>query len=105
MAEQVWICINGKNAKVWGYDVYVNTTDNEVSVVWYYGSIGRTMQQLTKRERIFSTMARARITIEARIKDKEYNGYKRTGNEAFFKLVEDYQTDLKFALVQEVSGG
>ena len=102
VAEKVWVHITGTSAKVWGYDVYIfNTKANEdpqVEITYYYGSVGRTMQQLTKRKIKCGNLALARRQIEAAIKKKIHNGYRQTNNHSYFDLVTDYQADLKHSL-------
>ncbi len=109
VASIVWVCITGKSAKVWGYDVFTHDTkvgdDPQVDIIYYYGSVGRTMQQLTKRKIKCGNLALARRQIEVAIQKKVHSGYRQTNNYAYFNLIDDYHSDLKFMLVQEASSG
>ena len=99
MADVVFVKIGPKDAKVWGYDSYMSTGTNwksvPVRVVYHWGSIGRTMQQLTKKEVEYSTYWNAIDTIAKKVDEKLDKGYWRVLNHVYFEKTEVYRDALE----------
>jgi len=101
MSSYVWVCLRNKSAKIWGYDIYAPTAEKLekeptalTEVVYYWGSIGRPMQALTKINVGYSNLWSARDTVKKSIDDKERKGYMRMKNHLYFQAVDDFLDEL-----------
>jgi hypothetical protein len=96
----VWICKNGKSAKLWGYTSFVNNTTDAWSIQYYYGSIGRPMQNLNVTEKIYPNQWAAQDDITEKIEDKERKGYEKISAYRYWELTECYLNMLQ----EEIDG-
>lgn len=97
MASVVWVCINANQAKVWGYDIFgsVNPQIDETEVIYYWGSLGRTMQQLTQKRINYNNYWDAYDAVSDKMDEKERKGYIRVPNGAFFEVTSNYHERLQ----------
>lgn len=103
MADRVWICKNCKSFKVWGFDIYKNRDDNNGRVIYYWGSAGRGMQHLTKKE-VMGRYWDLADNVKSQILDKMSKGYVAVPNHAYFEAIMDFYIKIE-NMIANAKGG
>lgn len=99
----VWVCLDKKSAKMWGYTAFKNN-DGSWDVIYYYGPVGRDMDFLNSTKKHYATTGVARLAIEKLEADKKHKGYKAMTNMAYFDLTRDYLIALQDILFPPEEG-
>ena len=97
MTQYVYVKIDAVSAKVWGYDSFVplNDSDGPTKIIYYWGNVGRTMNQLQRVESKFSNRQDAYNHVSKKVGDKLSSGYWRMDNHVYFELTEKYREALE----------
>lgn len=85
----VWVCLDNKSAKMWGYTSF-RYKDDTWTVHFYWGPVGRDISFLQGKEIPYSSSIEAQTAITKLIDDKERKGYKSMTNMQYFDLTRDY---------------
>jgi len=97
MTQYVYVKVDADSAKVWGYNSFVplDGSDGPTWVTYYWGNIGRTMQQLNKSESKFRNRRDAYKHVSQKIGEKLGKGYWHIENHVYFELTENYRNALE----------
>ena len=85
----VWVCLNNKSAKMWGYTSFKND-DDSWDVIYFYGPVGRDMDFLSSTKKHYLTTGDANLAVGKLVDDKERKGYQSMTNMQYFDLTRDY---------------
>jgi len=87
--ELVYVNINGNHFKMWGFDLFQNSTTGETNMISYWGRIGISMSKLQKKTKIFKTYADAYDYAWAKMREKQDKGYWTIPNSQYFSVIND----------------
>jgi hypothetical protein len=97
--NNVYVCMNNKSAKMWGYTSFEND-DDTWEIQYYWGSVGRDMQFLQSKKKTYPNRGVALTTLYGIIEKKKHDGYKTIPNHRYFDLTRNYL----LALQEEMDG-
>lgn len=89
MASSIWICKTNGSFKVWGFDLYKNREDELGRIIYYWGSAGRSMNHLTKKD-VDGNYWDLYDNVMKQIEDKRCKGYVPIPNHEYFEAVLDF---------------
>jgi hypothetical protein len=94
----IFVNTTGRSAKVWGYDLFVPNEHAKPgalhTIIWWWGTIGKRMNELTKKEIKYDSYWAAHDAIKDKIDEKLRNGYFQIERYQYQQILDTFREEL-----------